>query len=1332
LSNDFLPDLTPRPWTSKAVQGMEAVGLYVGPGTNGLEVAVAAASSAPNRGDMLRAWKERRGGRAAPVLLVVLHDGGAALCGAAGDEPPVYPGIDRGQAERLCAEALAQPDRHAALRFLSQSLPSLETALPGINNEGLVALHELAHGSPNRGDWQQAGQRARNVVGRTGRDLLEALGFHVERIDNLTHLLRSGDRRTALAVMLDDSEIPEAGTQRFNNLSPVSYAINTADRENLPWVLMVQGNRLRLYPTAVGVGVGARGIAETYVDCQPALLSDEHLAYLWLLFSADALLPDGSLHDILENSGRFAGDLADRLRERIYNDVVPLLARGIADARNLKKPTPDDLDLTYRMALTVLFRLLFIAYAEDRDLLPYQHNEAYRRRSLKQKAQELADATLSGRPIAAGSNHWQEVSGIWEAVARGNPEWGVPAYNGGLFSSDAAHYPASAELAKVTLPNEVFEAALRALLVIETPEGRLGPVDFRSLGVREFGTIYEGLLESELSVADVDLTVDRKGSYLPAKEGQHIEVPAGRVYLHNRSGARKSSGSYYTKHFAVEHLLDRALEPALEDHFRRLDDLDETDAAEAFFDFRLADIAMGSGHFLIAAIDRIERALTSYLGRRSLPGVRRELAELHKAAEDELDKLADQYSIEDSQLLRRLIARRCIYGVDLNPLSVQLARLAVWIHTFVPGLPLSLLDHNLVQGNALVGVGTIDDIRRKFEEAGLSLFPVDADNLLGQAAQPLNRLARSADASLKDIEASRAAMEEAGLAVGQTQALCDIITALPIVGRDMEFQFDRWEQQRETVQKSSALRKARQALDGLHPLHFPVAFPEVFLRRRQGFDLIVGNPPWEKVRPETQEFWARHFPGLRGLSVSKRRAQISALEDERADLVELLSKQRKEAQSLRDLLRNIPGMNSGHPDLFRAFLWKFCQLLTKPGGRLGIVLPGEVFKIKGTYKLRENLINIFEELEISILRNRKRWVFDIHQQKSIALISGLSTNIYGDNHIKIVSESSDLDQFLYNADNEYVIINKKYLKNISDLLIIPTIKSSKDRICMDQFMRHPKLGEHELFRVRRVYADFETNRDSHRFCDLSDKESWPVYKGESFDLWQPETTEILGYANSREIQDAAQARRLRSPASSPYGQMPRDWLSTPSTHPMNKARIAFRRTTNRTNRRTLIAALIPPCVVTTEDAPWVLWLEPTHLPWLEAALIGFMASLPLDWWARRLVESKVEDEVFRSLRVPIPPGNSPLTKNLTLLAGRLACPDDRFSEWAGAVGVECGPLLADEKDDMIHELDAVVAHLFGLSEKQLVHIFETFHEGWNYEERLNPVLKHYRAWTKRL
>ena len=235
MTNDvgFLSDLLVRPWSPDAGSGLRPAGLFVGKGANAVEVAVAQASRAPARTVLVTAWKARKGRRAAPVLLVVLYPGKVVLCGASGVSPPVYTELDPGQVERLCREVLAQPDRHAALRLLSQALPSLETALPGLNNEGLLALHELEAGVPRRSDWAEAKRKARAALDKRDRELLNSLGFSIEPLDNLTSLLRSGQRRTALAVMLRESESAEAGSPRFNSLSPISYAFKKADDENL-------------------------------------------------------------------------------------------------------------------------------------------------------------------------------------------------------------------------------------------------------------------------------------------------------------------------------------------------------------------------------------------------------------------------------------------------------------------------------------------------------------------------------------------------------------------------------------------------------------------------------------------------------------------------------------------------------------------------------------------------------------------------------------------------------------------------------------------------------------------------------------------------------------------------------------------------------------------------------------------------------------------------------------------------------------------------------------------------------------------------------------------
>ena len=1343
----FLSDLTPRPWRPDSSETLRPLGLFVGQGTNALEVVAAESSRSPNRNTLLSAWRARRGGRASPVLLVVQYADGAALCGATGVTPPVYVNLDIDQVERLCREALQQPDRHAALRFLAQALPSLETALPGIRNEGLLALHELQHGVPRRADWKDAKRKAISVLGKRDNDLLRALGFQIERLDNLTSLLRSGTRRTALAVLLRESESAETGVARFNNLSPISYALKKADDENLDWVVLVQGNRLRLYASAVNAGIGRRGRTETYVECQSTLLAGDSLGYLWLIYSAEALARGGSLLQILESSERFAGDLAGQLRERIYDLVVPALAQGVATARRASGrsgstvPTRENLSQTYEMALTVLFRLLFIAYAEDRDLLPYRVNDTYRRRSLKAKAQELATFVADEVPIAEGDSHWQDAIQLWNAVAVGNPEWGIPAYDGGLFTRDPNISPLGAELAGLSLPNASFEAALRDLLVIETPEGTPGPVDFRSLGVREFGTIYEGLLESELAVADTDLTINSKGTYMPATGNAVVVVAKGNVYLHNRSGARKSSGSYYTKPFAVEHLLDGALEPALTDHFTRLDALDETAAAECFFDFRIADIAMGSAHFLVAAIDRMEKRMADYLADRSLPRVRRELAALRGAAMGALGELADPALIEDGQLLRRLIARRCVYGVDANGLATQLARVAIWIHTFVPGLPLSFLDRNLVHGNSLVGVGTLEELKSKFEAVSDTLFALNRQDLLGPATKPLLRMAMLNDATIGDIAAARDADREARAAIAKVSALCDVIAAQPITEDPMlqAFLFEHWDLRTEELE-TLASRALEDDLRGLQPLHFPTAFPEVFLREREGFDVVIGNPPWQEATVEEHAFWARHNPGLRALPQGEQESEKERLRDKRPDLFAAYTEEVAETDRLRKILvgGGFPGMGTGDPDLYKAFCWRFWRLTAANGGRIGVVLPRSALAAKGSTQFRETLFRQATRIDVATLLNNRRWVFpEVHPQWTLGLVCVKRGHVEPDHETLYLrgpyATESHFREGMVREPSAFYSVD---VQNWNDSASLPLLPHEDSVEVFAQLRKAPRLDLNASGNWR-ARPDRELDATNQKYLmDVTSETCpdgfWPVYKGESFDLWTPDTGIYYGWADSELALEWIQSKRLRANSrrgNSPHREFAREHVELRDTLPCFAPRVAFRDVSRATDTRTLRAALVPPKVFITNKGPYFLWPRGDERD--QAFLLGVISSIPLDWYARRFVEVNVNFYVLNPFPIPRPSRDDRLWQRTVELAGRLASPDDRFAEWAGKVGVECGLLPFDEKDDMIHELDAVVAHLYRLSDAQVVHIFETFHKGWDYQSRLDGVLRHFRAWSNR-
>lgn len=634
-----------RPWQPPAgARGVFSDGVYyLGPGGAPLEVCVVPASGRPKRDQVRDLWRTRQGRQASPLLLIcpfaVDRTIDAQVCGPTEHDLAVTEvGFD--QAVGLALGALREPNATAAVRYLRDHVPSGDDDFAGLRNHGMFANYTLRQRVRERPDWSDACGRGKQLRGMEGRDLVEALGFTVEQTNAPISVLRaSNDRARGIAVFLDRGETFDTTGGRFGESSALSLAFTRADRDNIPFVLLTRGSEIRLYAASRYEGVGRKGQAETYVQADLNLLADDETGYLPLIFSADALQDDRSFAEILAWSRDYSADLSNRLRDRVYVEVVPLLAVAVAEQHATGEPDAElDLDGLYEETLVILFRLLFLAYAEDRDLLPYRSSAAYERAALKTTARQLADRLNGGKTYDGAKTHslWSGVTDLFEAVDKGSDPWSVPPYNGGLFSPDEGVSAVGAAIAGLRLTDEQFAPPLAALLTEPDSTGIVGPVDFRSLSVRDFGTIYEGLLESSLSVAPSDLSLDGRGNYVPSGVDATVIVEAGGIYHHNRSGARKSFGSYFTKDFAVEHLLDRALEPALDNHLERLaavlEDGTEEEAARAFFDFRCVDLAMGSGHFLVAAVDHIEKRLAQFLDEHPIPAVEAELDRLKLAA----------------------------------------------------------------------------------------------------------------------------------------------------------------------------------------------------------------------------------------------------------------------------------------------------------------------------------------------------------------------------------------------------------------------------------------------------------------------------------------------------------------------------------------------------------------------------------------------------------------------------------------------------------------------------------------------------------------------------
>lgn len=1341
--DDFLADQDGHfswqaPSNAPSGLGLTPIAGFTGRGAHPLEVALATTNRRPRADEVRRVWTSRHGHAPNPLLLVASYqDNGswkASICGPAGDEPPVEAGLELSEVERIAGAALAEPTRHAAIRFLSAIWAELETELPGLRNQGMFATHDLRDGVPTRSDWSSACAKGRPLLSYQGRDLVEQLGFTVGTHATSASVLSIAGTKRAIAIFLDEGEEFEAAADRFGAASPVSHALALADRENLPWVVVTRARQIRVYSARPDVGVGRKGRSETFVEANLALLPDDRAGYVPLLFSAEALEAKGTFEEVLEGSRDYAADLGARLRERVYNEAVPTVSLALA-RRHDDELDDEALAQVYEQALTVLFRILFVAYAEDKDLLPYRSNGAYREHALKTQARDLVDRRAV-EPLVFDANAtdlWDDVAALWLAVDKGNVEWGVPPYNGGLFSTDPDVSKAGDALKHARLSNEEFGPVLAAMLVDEGDGAVIGPVDFRSLSVREFGTIYEGLLESSLSVAPSDLAVAPDGTYVPAKGGAEVIVEQGAVYFHNRSGARKATGSYFTKPFAVEHLLDRALESALDDHLARLDELLDRDerakAADAFFDFRCIDLAMGSGHFLVAAIDRIEARLSAFLALHAIPNVTAELDLLHAAALKALGPLADSVEIEQASLLRRQIARRCVYGVDGNSIAVELARLGIWIHTFVPGLPLSFLDHSLVCGDSLTGIGTLDEAIGALDPEHIpgqaSLFRDQILEVLGRAADALGRLARISESSKVEVDEARGAQAAAQTATRPARMLFDLVVAARLGEAQALHSFDE-----EALAQNSDLPKAEQLRKTLKALHFPIAFPEVFLRERPGFDCILGNPPWEEVMVDETTFWSLRFPGFRGKTPARQRQAIGEFRARRPDLVVDYDRESAEMDQLRRVLTAgpYPGINEGNADLYKAFCWRFWQL-TRERGLVGVVLPRSALAAKGSSEWRQTVLRDGEFDDVTMLLNSANWVFDDADPRYTIALAAFRKGSVSSPRVRLQGPYASWTAFIAGRERAPADLDANAFAEWSDGASFPLLPTDDSVPVFLKLRAHPRFDVREGWYTRPIQGDFNatTHRDQFIFDRSDDDALWPVYKGSSFEHWVPDTGEYFARADPRQMRTVLEERRRRSSmrAGSPYSEFSREWLDDPKTLPCEHARIAFRDVTNRTNTRTVIAALVPPRVVITNSAPFLVWPEGSERD--QAFLLGVLCSLPLDWYARRFVELHVNFHILNGFPIPRPERDDPLRVRVESIAGRLAAVDERFAEWADASGVDVGGVRDDtEKADLVAELDAAVALLYGLDESDLAVIFDTFHAGWDYAARLEAVLGHLR------
>ena len=621
----------------------------------------------------------------------------------------------------------------------------------------------------------------------------------------------------------------------FNNQNPnyqIDFYLRGADKD---WGILTNGRQWRLYHRQTSYRL------DSFYEVDLAMLLSENgdldsFRYFYNLFRREAFISDPSgtsfLDLVLGESQQYTVGVSDDLKNRVY-DALRLLIGGFLDfPRNGFDRTNPPLDAIQTNCLILLYRVLFILYAESRDLLPLDNRNYAVQYSLDHLAMDSHETLDSGVAFAPGANlYWTRLRQLFTLINDGWEDH-IPQYNGGLFNPRQHPFLESYEIGDDTLA-QVIE------LLTRTEQGER--ITYRDLDVRHLGDIYEGLLEYQPRIADQDLViVSNRGreTVAPSKSspGQEVAYQEGEVHLLTDNNERKATGSYYTPDYIVRYIVENTLAP-----------LCEGKTVDEILSLKILDPATGSGHFLVGVVDYLAEELITHPDAPYIT----------------------ETTDEDTELAywRRRVVESCVYGVDLNPMAVELAKLSLWLHTVAKGEPLSFLDHHIRCGNSLIGakienLSNLPELRRSRRNTSQSQteipmeFPFTdrvataighyllIEEMESRTADQIHAMERELDIAQQmlrfhkgvanlwisvyfDNDVSRATYHQAlnALRSGDTNALENLLS----------------------YQRAQAIAAEKRFF------HWEIEFPEVFRDRygrekdNPGFDAVIGNPPYVHV-----------------------------------------------------------------------------------------------------------------------------------------------------------------------------------------------------------------------------------------------------------------------------------------------------------------------------------------------------------------------------------------------------------------------------------------------------------------------------------------------------
>ncbi len=1110
--------------------------------------------------------------------------------------------------------------------------------------------------------------------------------------------------------------------------------LNTADQSL--WGLCADGLRLRL------VRDNASLTRPAWVELDLARIFTEGLypdfAAAWLLihrsrFGRADQAPDTCPLESWRSAAREEGTLA---RERLsggFKEALLTLGQGF-----LAHPANQALRLAlhggaltrhayFGQLLRLVYRFIFLLTVEERGLLHPKDTpgEVQERYAAGYSLQRLRDRAARRAAHDRHDDLWEALKIVFRGLTQGAPVLGLPAL-AGLFAPGQCP-----DLDAARLDNRTLLGALFHLSWLRESNG-LARVNWRDMGPDELGYVYEGLLEHEPQIAE---------------DGRTFRF-AGRD--ESRGNARKTSGSYYTPDSLVEILLDSALAPVMEATITRHPDHPE----DALLTLAVVDPACGSGHFLLAA------------ARRLAERVARLKAQGTPTPEDYRHALRD-------------VVGRCIYGVDLNPLAVELCKVALWLEAVDPGLPLTFLDSHIRHGNALLGTSRALMSDGIPDEAWVALEGDVAK--LATALKKKNKAERGGQRLLSlgtptGAGGLRAAVDQveatpdtdaASLAQKETR-WAELLASEP--WRQETLVHDAWcaaflwpKGEAGPVVEAAPTEAVWRALaDGDRPspvleattnrlaldyalFHWELAFPQVF--ERGGFDVVLGNPPWEHLEQKEEEFFAVRSPEIANArNAAERKRLIAALPMVDPDLWGEWQSAKRQAQGDMHLARTsgrFPLTARGRINTYPLFA-EHCWRLLGPHGHSGFIVPSGIATDDNTKFYFQGLMRTQALVAMWEFENKRRYFPDATGGNvKFALVTLSGSN-----------EPSNVADFLFQGQllDELADAHRHFSLSAKDIELInpntgncPIFKTQRDaKVALSLYQRFGILWREEeadgnpwglrfmqgtfnmasdsgLFRTRGELAQAGWTLKGNRFVK-DGQMMLPLYEAKMVDLYNHRSGSYDAAAHGE------RPHRLPTPtdqqlADPHYVPLPFYWVAEGDVEEKlagvwsREWFLGWRDITDaRTVARTVVAAVISRSAV----GDTFLLAMPSVGPEFAACLCANLSSVILDYAARQKVGGlHLKYNVFRQLPVLFPSAfegeafwSRPQTLRHWLLPRILEL---TYTAWdlqpfARDCGDDGPPFIwdPDRRIRLQCELDAAFFHLYGLSRDDADYILGTF------------------------